>query len=205
MQLHLADKTTVPSDLRIARQEHDALGDRLGKEDAIERVFVQTRQGVDIHRVLAADRKLRVPVIEQTATKDARFHAKIVAAELVLDGDLPQAGRAEEQIVVGIRQQCARDWRQTIGLSDRPQQDLRVEQQRHLPVPNSFAISERPMRLKSSGTVNSPLRKPSRRGDFGASSATTFTSGLPALAITNGSPLTARSTSFESWVFASWC
>ena len=67
------------ADLRIARQEHDALGERLGKEEAIERIFVQTRQGVDIHRVLAGDRKLRVPVVEQAATQDARFHVEIFA------------------------------------------------------------------------------------------------------------------------------
>jgi hypothetical protein len=39
---------------------------------------------------------------------------------------------------------------------------------------------------------------------FGESSAITFTIGLPALAITNDSPLAACSTSLESWVFASW-
>src|SRR5438876_6131983 len=38
----------------------------------------------------------------------------------------------------------------------------------------------------------------------GASSGTTLTSGLPALAMMNGSPLAARSTSRESCVLASW-
>jgi len=32
----------------------------------------------------------------------------------------------------------------------------------------------------------------------------TFTSGRPALAITNGSPFAAASTRRERWVFASW-
>src|SRR5438552_16329497 len=48
--------------------------------------------------------------------------------------------------------------------------------------------------------------KPSRFGSRAgaASSGTTLTSGLPALAMMNGSPLAARSTSRDRWVLASW-
>src|SRR5258708_6986960 len=79
-----------------------------------------------------------------------------------------------------------------------------VEQELHVLTPNSASISLSPIRSKSSGTAISPERNPRRCGLAGASSADTLTSGLPALAITNGSPLAARSTSLESWVFASW-
>src|SRR5205807_336513 len=58
---------------------------------------------------------------------------------------------------------------------------------------------------KSSGTLipgMKPTRFISRAG--GASSGTTLTSGLPALAIMKGSPFAARSTNRERWVLASW-
>ena len=57
--------------------------------------------------------------------------------------------------------------------------------------PNIAAIASLPMQSKSLGTSISPVRKPTRLGVAGASRAVTFTIGLPALAITNESPLAA--------------
>lgn len=68
------------------------------------------------------------------------------------------------------------------------------------PLPNRASISVSPMRSTSSGMAISPAGKPGRWGAAGASSAVTFTSGLPAFVITYASPLTAESTRFESWV-----
>src|SRR5690606_2352582 len=58
------------------------------------------------------------------------------------------------------------------------------------PIPNSRSISCCPIESQSSGTAISPGRNPSRRTTWpsGASSATTLTSGLPALAMMNASP-----------------
>jgi hypothetical protein len=63
-----------------------------------------------------------------------------------------------------------------------------------------------PIRSKSSGAPIRPARKPSRRTcqTTGVSSGVTLTHGLPALAMTNGSPFAACSTSRESRGFTSW-
>src|SRR4030095_1636956 len=142
-------------------------------------------------RVLAGDGKLCVAIVEQPSAQQARLDAEVFPSEAVLDGDLPQAGGAEAKLIARSVQALARRRRETLRLTGRPEQELGVQQQLHPSLPNRAAISASPMRLKSSGTAISPARKPSRCGVGGASSATTFTSGLPALAITNASPLTA--------------
>ena len=66
------------------------------------------------------------------------------------------------------------------------------------------AISSAPMRSKSCGTATSPTRNPTRRlAGVGASRATTLTTGFPARAMMNGSPLAAAATSRDRWVLAS--
>src|SRR5258708_25149258 len=59
---------------------------------------------------------------------------------------------------------------------------------------------------KSSGTLIWPLMKPNRFTflPVGASSGTTLTIGLPALAMMKGSPLAALSMSLDRWVLAWW-
>jgi len=82
----------------------------------------------------------------------------------------------------------------TLELPATPQQQMRIQQQLHsqASLSNNAAIPCSPMRSKSSGTLISPRRKPSRRTrpGSGASKWTTFTNGLPAFAMTKGSPRT---------------
>jgi hypothetical protein len=68
---------------------------------------------------------------------------------------------------------------------------MRIQQQLHRPPRKSSSISAQPIRSKSSGTAICPTMNPSRRTCLAVDvfSAVTFTSGLPALAMTNGSPL----------------
>lgn len=85
-----------------------------------------------------------------------------------------------------------------------PQEQMGIKQQLHSLPSNSRSISSLPMRSKSSGTVIWPVEKPNRFMGVPsiASSRDTFTRGLPALAIINGSPLTAFSIRRERLVFA---
>src|SRR5436190_24355647 len=91
------------------------------------------------------------PFGEKHPAEDARLDAKVVAPEAGLDGDLPETGGAEEQLVLGIVQLPFGARRQPFRLTRRPKEELRVEQQLHAPIPNSVAISRSPMRSKSSG------------------------------------------------------
>src|SRR3712207_7328972 len=54
-------------------------------------------QPVDVHRVLAGDRQLRVAVVEQAPAQPARINAEVVPPQGVLDGDLPDTRRAKVQ------------------------------------------------------------------------------------------------------------
>ncbi len=149
--------------------------------------------------MLAANRQLAVAVIQQPPAQQPDIDPKILAPQPALDRDLPQAGRAEQQLVFRRLDQGARLRRQAAGTSGRPQQQMGVQQQLHVPPPNSRSISASPIRSKSSGTAICPAMKPNRRRcpASGALNAMTLTSGLPALAITNGSPWAACSTSRE--------
>jgi hypothetical protein len=53
--------------------------------------------------------------------------------------------------------------RQALGLTSRPQQQLRIQQQLHEWLTKSCSISELPIRSKSSGTSICPTMNPSRR------------------------------------------
>ena len=83
--------------------------------------------------------------------------------------------------------------------------DMRVEQQLHGLPSNSSMRPDEEMRSKSSGTEISPAIKPVLCLLDAASSAsgTTFTMGLPALAMMNELPRAASSTRRERCVFAS--
>ena len=86
----------------IGGDEGDALAERLGQQQAVEGIFVQVRQRVDAHRVLAGDGKLDIAVVEQTPAEQAWLDAEIFSAQGVLDRDLPQAGSAEEKLVARV-------------------------------------------------------------------------------------------------------
>src|SRR5689334_429269 len=153
--------------------------------------------------MFASDRQLDVAIVEECPTENTRLDAKVLAAQQRLDRDLPNAGGAEQELIIRILEQSFGTSGKTLWLTSRPEEDLRVQEELHAPVPNSAAISRSPIRSKSFGTLISPFRNPMRFRFAGASRRDTFTSGFPALAMTNDSPFAARSTRRERCVFAS--
>src|SRR5689334_19299441 len=99
-ELNLAHRTRVTGQLIVRGEQGDALAERLREEQAVEWVLVQWWKHVDVHRVLAGDRELRVPIVEQASPQDTRLDLEIASAQRFLDGDLPEAGGTEQQLVV---------------------------------------------------------------------------------------------------------
>jgi hypothetical protein len=89
-------------DDRVGGQQEDALDCRLRDEHAIEGVLVDRRQIVDRHGMLAGDREPVIAVVQQASAQEPRIGAKIAAAEAGFERDLPQARRAEHQLVASI-------------------------------------------------------------------------------------------------------
>src|SRR5579863_8924286 len=156
--------------------------------------------------MIAENWQFAVAVVEQSSAKQARIGLKISPAQPQFESHFPDAGRAEEKFVRRIVNQFHSSNREPIWLGSSPQQQMRIEEQLHFPPENMCSISASPIRSKSSGTEICPAMNPSRLSSFptGTSTAVTFTMGLPAFAITNGSPLEASSTSFDNCLLASW-
>ncbi len=92
----------------VGVQERYALNYRLGKQYAIEWVLMKRRQQFDGNRVLAGDWLLNIAIVEQATPQQSGIDAEIIPAQSALDGDFPEARRAEQQIVVRIVEQFAR-------------------------------------------------------------------------------------------------
>src|SRR5215469_4557619 len=153
----------------------------------------------------ARDRNLGITVVDEATPHQPRVDAEIITANALFDRNFPETCRTEYEHVLGVIEQFAGLGRELFRLPCRPQKNMRVQQEFHYSTPNSLPISSCPIRSKSSGTDILPARNPNRRispGE-GESSATTFTIGFPDLAMTNGSPLAALSTSRDKLVFAS--
>src|SRR5258708_40312920 len=71
-RLHLAYGPPVLGQLRVAGQEGDALAEGLGQQQAVEWIFVQGREAIDAHRVLAGDGRLSIPGVEQPPARQPR-------------------------------------------------------------------------------------------------------------------------------------
>ena len=81
LMLHLAHGPRVAGQLRVAGEEGDAFAEGLGQQQPVEGIFVQGRQAVDAHRVLAGDGKLDVAVVEQTPAQQARLDAEVFPSQ----------------------------------------------------------------------------------------------------------------------------
>src|SRR5579863_351193 len=201
---HQPDRPRIFGDDRIARDQREPLDRRLRHQHPVEWVLVNEREAGQGDRMGAGHHDLAVAVVEQAPAKQADLNLKAGAPEPRLDRDLPQAHGAEHEIVVQVLDQRPRRVRKSFRLDRAPNQKVRVEEQLHSSPLNSASISSCAIVSKSSGTVNAPRMKPRRLGAAGASIGTTLTSGLPALAMMNGSPFAAASTSRDSCVLASW-
>src|SRR5882724_3929311 len=106
--LHFAYGSGVSGQGPVGGEEGDALAQGLGQQQAVERIFVQRGQTIEVHRVLAGDGKLDVAVVEQPPAQQARLDAKVFPPQGALDGDLPEARGAEEKLVARVVQELAR-------------------------------------------------------------------------------------------------
>src|SRR5216684_5174924 len=106
--LHLADRPAVPGQLLVSGEEGDALADGLSQQQPVEGIFVKQRQAIDVHGVLARDRQFDIAIIEEATAKQTRLDAEVFTPQSILDGDLPQAGGAEEELVARVIQELTR-------------------------------------------------------------------------------------------------
>src|SRR3990172_5111772 len=156
-------------------------------------------------RMRASHGKLDETHPRQSRQQGRYIDAELIAPERALDGDFPDACGAVVNLVVGVLNQRSRLAPQPAAARRRPQQQVSVNQQPHyLPPSNVRSTDAGRGLLKSSGILNFPSSSPNRRGARALVSATSLATGLPARAITTSSPASARSTSFDSPVFASW-
>ena len=152
----------ISRQLGVGSEKRDAFRNCLGQKEAIEGIFVQRREAINVGRMLSGDGKLDVSIVEQAAAQHTRVSMKVIPTERALDRDFPDARGAEVELIFPIAQLPARGGGQPIWLTGCPEQQLGVEEELQSSSPNSLAISFPPIVLKSRGTAISPERKPSR-------------------------------------------
>ncbi len=131
----------VTRQLLIVGGKRDSLHERLRKQHPIERVLVKRRQSVHVHCMLAVDLKFHVAMIEERSAQQPRLDLEVLPAEGILDRDLPEACRAEQQFVLRVFDQLACRGCELSGVTGRPKQYLAVEQDFHLRPENMAAIA----------------------------------------------------------------
>ena len=87
---------------RIGCQESDAFRGGLGDQYPVEGILVKRRQAVERHGMFAGDRQFNIAVIQQTTPQERRISTKVASTQAPFDGNLPQAGRAEDQFIGGV-------------------------------------------------------------------------------------------------------
>lgn len=188
-----ADGTGVANNGGVGGKQCECFELGLGDQESVEGVVMDRWQQVYRSSMGGGDRKLLVAVLAQPPEVDV----EIGSAQAAFDGHLPDRHGAEGQLCVGVLDQGADIFGQALGDARGPKQHVGVEQKAHSCFLNSASISGLPIWSKSAGT-EMPGKNLVRliAPGAGASRGTTFTSGLPARAMTKGSPWTAPSTSF---------
>jgi hypothetical protein len=117
--------------LSVRGDQGDAFDRGLGDEQAVDWVFVE--QGKHLHgdRVVAGDREFDIAVFDQISAKDRRVEEKVFAPKSALDGDLPDAERAEVEIVLGVSQKGESSLGESLGMIGRPEEDMRIGEDPH--------------------------------------------------------------------------
>ncbi|KAG1649453.1 putative replication protein A [Nymphon striatum] len=150
------------------------------------------------------NRHFTIVVVQQRRPQHRGIGAEIWPVQRPFDRHFPQACHTKPKRIRRIFDQPIRLHRHQVISPRGPQQQMRVQQQVQAPCPSNICrISSANMSSKSSGTSICPFKNPVRRAGS-LSIITTLTNGLPALAITNGSPFVAASISFDRCVLASW-
>src|SRR6185503_9362638 len=136
--------------------------DRLRDEHAVERVGVNRRKARERDGVLRGDGKLVEPVRIEGVADRRGVGGEILAPARGLDRDLPEAGRAVEELVPAVLEEPRHLGGQLPRSVDVPEQQLRVDEEAahfrlrfgagsEIPE-NSASISFSNIVLKSSGT-----------------------------------------------------
>jgi len=107
----------------IDRVERRWLDDRLRDENAVKRIAVQQGQPADKSSRVRAERQFGEPGIECGSGNLGGVERKIAAAKSGLDGDLPNAGGAEQYLGFAAFDRGARLTIQPAGLGERPKQN----------------------------------------------------------------------------------
>src|SRR5439155_14410401 len=197
-----SDQVRIGHELLIGGVESCGLDDRLRDENAIEGIAVQQRQPTDESRRVRANRQFGEPGIEGGSGDLGRIEDKIVAAQSSLDGDLPDAGGAEQHLGVAPFDCGAGLSIEPVRLGERPQQDKGIEQHTHQRPSKASMTSSGNGASKSSGTRSFPAKTPRRRCRCEPMSGPKRATGLPDLAIMISSPAAAASTKRDNWVLA---
>src|SRR5215471_16556247 len=116
----LAHRRGILCHARIGRQQRNAFDDALCQEQPVEWISMQWREICDSNGVLPGDWQLLIAVIQQIAPEQCRIDREIGAFEPALNGYLPQAGRADDQLILQIVDQTPRLWGQARRRAGRP-------------------------------------------------------------------------------------
>jgi len=177
----------VGGEIRIVRQQHERLGERLCEQQAIERVAVtldERRGGRDVPHAHGDGREAGF-----LGGGDDRHCIEGEPSGAAVQRDFPDRGGAE--IDLGDGELGLHGFWQTLGCGQRPQQHLRVEQQPHDGASGCAAS-------KSSGSFILPTSAPSLRGRGVSLSGTMRATGRPLRARMTSLPAKASSTSLPS-------
>ena len=88
--------------LRIGRYQFDAFGYSLRHQNPVKWILVNGGQSIKDDDVIAMDWYFPVAIIEQASAKYSRIRFEILTPQSTFDGHFPQAGRAEQKLVVRI-------------------------------------------------------------------------------------------------------
>jgi hypothetical protein len=91
------------------------------------------RQRCNLQRSRSTHWKLDESGILSGFNDHGRRHPKISTAQRCLYRHLPDAGRAEQNLIIGIFQHGMKFRAQSLRLNKRPKQNVRIKQQTHLP------------------------------------------------------------------------
>ena len=116
----------------VRRQNWDALRKRLSDEQPIERIPMMKRQRDHAGDVAERNRE-RLKPVRRHLLREEPFETRLQRqlSEAHLDRDLPTTGEADEARLLRPTDGFARVLRQPRRIVDPPQEDVRIEEERH--------------------------------------------------------------------------
>src|SRR5580658_1581341 len=127
------------------------LGHCLCDQKTIEWITVMHREARHCRRRLPAYRQFAESALKRHRSDLFGTEIEVSEAFALLDGNLPDTGRAEIDLIARILQNNANVGREPTGLAYCPKKDVRIKQQAHQRPSNSAMISSGSGSSKSSG------------------------------------------------------